>query len=163
MDPMSVRGRIRPFRPSDLKAVLALIRRTIAISYADCYPASARRFFRKWHPPRSILKDAAAGTVVVLEHNGRIVATGTLVGDEVGRVFVEPDLQHRGLGRRIMARLEQRAIQLGLKRLELHASLPARAFYDSLGYRCKDIGALEMPDGQRLCYYRMTRNLGRQQ
>ena len=74
---------------------------------------------------------------------GRVVAIGALrhVTDAVGelkRMRVHPAFQRRGFGRLILARLEQRARELGYRRLRLDTTVvqtAAQRLYESAGYR----------------------------
>ena len=141
---------LRGFRQADLPAVQALILETIDISYTNVYPPSAMEHFREHHTFEEILADATAGYTVVLILDGRIVGTGTLVGGKVTRVYVAPTHQRRGLGKKIMADLERQARTSGHGRVRLYSSIPARPFYDSLGYRLEAEKAAEMADGEHL-------------
>jgi predicted GNAT family N-acyltransferase len=73
------------------------------------------------------------------EDPARAVATARLLTVQgvgiVGRVAVRRDRRRRGLGAEVMAAIEQRARELGLPLLELHAQLGAQAFYAALGYQ----------------------------
>jgi GNAT superfamily N-acetyltransferase len=150
---------IREFEQSDLPAVKALVDRTIDVCYTGAYCPEAIQFFKDWHSDQKILNDASRGHIIVLEMNGRVVGTGTLVGDEIKRVFVEPSLQKRGLGRIIMRRLEDKAAAVGIGSVRLDASLPSKKFYDSLGYITLERTFLEVADGKRLDYYKMGKHL----
>ena len=104
---------LREFRETDLFGVKSLVHRTIAVCYPGHYCLEAVRFFANYHDEQAIRRDAKEGCTLVLEKAGRILATGTLVGDEIKRVFVEPGLQKHGLGRLIMRRLEEKAADAG--------------------------------------------------
>lgn len=150
----------REFRPADAAAVHGLVLRTVEVSFAAVYAPSAIEHFRHHHEEQEILADAAGGCAVVVECGGRMVATGTLTGaGEIKRVYVHPDIQGRGLGRRIMAELERRGRQRGLARVFLHASLVARPFYEALGYRLLAAKTATMPDGAPLDYFEMDKPL----
>jgi ribosomal protein S18 acetylase RimI-like enzyme len=82
------------------------------------------------------------GEFLVVEVGGRVVAMGALraAGDGVGeikRMRVHPDFQRRGLGRAVLARLERRASELGIRTLRLDTTtrqLAARGLYGANGY-----------------------------
>lgn len=150
---------LREFRQTDLFAVKSLVHRTIAVCYPGHYCLEAVRFFANYHDERAIVQDAHAGCTLVLEKAGRILGTGTLVGDEIKRVFVEPGLQRHGLGRLIMQRLEDRAESLGIAAIELDASLPAQPFYDKLGYATIERTSLEVENDRRMDFFRMRKIL----
>ena len=95
----------------------------------------------------------------MLDRAGRVLGTGTLVGEEIKRVFVEPDLQTHGLGRRIMRHLEERAALAGIEMIRLDASLPAKRFYDGLGYTVVEKAFLQVENGQSLDFFKMQKEL----
>ncbi len=148
---------LRKFRGTDLFAVKSLVHRTIAICYSGQYCLEVVRFFINYHDEQAILRDALDGCTLVLDRSGRIFGTGTLVGDEIKRVFVEPGLQRHGLGRLIVQRLEEKAASLGVGTVRLDASLPAKAFYDNLGYVTVEATSLPVENGRRLDFFRMQK------
>jgi predicted GNAT family N-acyltransferase len=79
--------------------------------------------------------------------DGSAVATARLLTVQgvgiVGRVAVRKDLRGTGLGADVMAVIEERARELGLPVLELHAQLGAQGFYARLGYRAYGESYLE--------------------
>jgi citrate lyase synthetase len=80
----------REFRFSDLDIVRGLIQNTVDVRYSDVYSKEAVRFFKGWRCDENVLKDANEGYTIVLEKDSRIIRTGTIVGNEIKRVFVEP-------------------------------------------------------------------------
>jgi predicted GNAT family N-acyltransferase len=94
--------------------------------------------------------DATAEHVVALD-GPRTLGTGRLVNGRVGadlllepgtpgavgtigRMAVAGDARGAGVGRAILDVLVERARSLGLPAVELHAQLPARAFYARAGF-----------------------------
>jgi GNAT superfamily N-acetyltransferase len=150
---------LRQFRAEDLAAVTALVRRTIDLSYAGIYPPLAIAHFHEHHTDEEITSNAEQGYTVVAERNGRIVATGTLVGDDVRRVYVEQAWQGRGLGRAIMEELEGRAAEQGAEEVQVYASLPAKPFYEQLGYVVVEEGARDCGEGQTLRWFHMSKRI----
>ena len=150
---------IRSFELSDLVSVKNLIYRTIDVSYSTFYNDDAIAFFRNHHCNDNILKDSGEGYTIVLEKDNRIIGTGTILGDEIKRVFVDPEFQKRGFGKHVMRNLEAKAISLRINRVKLDASLPAKRFYDSLGYLTLETTFLEVDNGKRLDYYKMEKPL----
>ena len=57
---------------------------------------------------------------------------------KIGRVAVYPQYRHQGIGRAIMAALEQEAASRGLTEVWMHAQESAFSFYEVLGYRHVD-------------------------
>ena len=149
--------RMREFRTTDLFAVKALIHRTLVVCYAGHYCPEAIRFFVNYHDEQAILRDAREGCIIVFEKAGRIVGTGTLTGNEIKRVFVDPACQQEGVGRLIMEQLENLAAATGIANVKLDASLPSRSFYEHLGYAVVEQASLPVENGRRLDFCRMRK------
>jgi GNAT superfamily N-acetyltransferase len=150
---------IKEFRSSDLAAVKHVIHNTIDNCYTETYPEEAVQFFKGWHCDERILEDANKGHTIVLEKKSQIIGTGTLLEDEIKRLFVEAKLQKQGLGKLIMRKLEEKAASLGIDVIKLDASIPSKKFYDSLGYVTLEETFLEVENGKRLNYYKMEKSL----
>lgn len=152
---------VRRFKPSDCDIVKSLIQRTIDACYSDVYCKEAVQFFKDWHCDDRILNEAKKGYTVVLEKNGQIIATGTIIDDEIRRVFVEPAFHRQGFGKLIMRKLEAKALALRIHIVKLDASIPSKGFYDSLGYATLEETFLEVENHKRLDFYKMQKTLGR--
>jgi len=150
----------KTFQSSDLIAVKSLVQITIDACYSKVYPKEAVQFFKDWHCDEKILKNAKEGYTILLYQDTRIVGTGTIVDEEVMRVFVDPAFQRRGFGRLIMRKLEERAVSTGIDVVKLDASLPSKTFYDSLGYIVLEKAFLEVENNRRLDFYKMEKALG---
>ena len=153
--------KIREYRSSDLADVNGLISRTIDKCYSKVYCAEAIKFFKDWHCCTKILKNAEEGKTLILERDSRLVGTGTIVGDEIVRVFVDPVYQKHGFGKLIMCKLEEMAVSNDIDLVKLDASLPSKKFYDLLGYVTLEHTFLEVENNKRLDYYKMQKSLTR--
>jgi GNAT superfamily N-acetyltransferase len=153
------RPTIKVFRAADVPALKAMIHRTIAACYPSHYSPEAVRFFLDYHSEQAIRDDAGAGHTLVLDRGGRTLGTGTLLGDEIRRVFVDPAFQKQGLGRLIMQRLEEIAAAATVTVVKLDASLPSKAFYDRLGYVTIEPAFHPLEGGGRLDYLSMQKVL----
>jgi GNAT superfamily N-acetyltransferase len=150
---------IRRFVDTDLLPLKSLIHRTIALCYPGHYCLEAVRFFVNYHNEEAIRADARDGCTLVLDKAGRALGTGTIVGHEIRRVFVDPALQGWGCGRLLMRRLEERAASEGITTVTLDASLPSRPFYHKLGYSIIEKAFLEVENARRLDFFRMSKEL----
>lgn len=148
---------IRKFNKTDLFDVKVLVDKTIDKCYSDVYCAEAVKFFKDWHSEEKILQNAEDGYTIVLEINSRIAGTGTIVADDISRVFVDPEFQKHGFGKLIMQKLEGQALATGNKLVNLDASLPSKNFYDSLGYITLEKTFIELENKKRLDYYKMQK------
>lgn len=75
---------------------------------------------------------------VVAKNGGKVVGTGRMVieakNGRIGRMAVDKNLRRKGIGKRIMLKLEEEAQQRGLDEIYLHAQVHAHDFYEKLGY-----------------------------
>jgi GNAT superfamily N-acetyltransferase len=150
---------IRESQRADLAAIKALVHKTITTCYPSRYCAEAVRFFIDYHDAEAILRDAREGRTMVLDKASRILGTGSLVGGEIKRVFVDPTFQKQGFGRRIVERLEEAATRQGVKTVKLDASLPSKVFYERLGYVTTQAAFLPVENGRRLDFFKMQKTL----
>jgi GNAT superfamily N-acetyltransferase len=150
---------IRAFREDDLEEVRKLVLTTIELSYSGVYSTRAILFFQEYHSVENIRADASRGQTVVALENGSIIGTGTLLGNNIRRVFVLPGVQGKGLGGRIMEELEQRAAEAGLKAVELDSSTVSIDFYRRRGYTAGERDFIELEGGERLDYLPMQKTI----
>ena len=136
-----------------------LIRETIRVSYARAYPPRALAFFQDFHTEDKIAERSQTGSVLVVEEKGELVATGSLVDGEIFAVFVHPGRQRAGLGKALMKALEDRARGSGLRESLLSVSLPAKRFYEDLGYEIVEACSKDLGDGQRLDFWKARKRL----
>jgi GNAT superfamily N-acetyltransferase len=151
--------KLRQMQTADLNTVYNLVQTTIQISYADTYPPEAIEFFRNYHSRENILKDLKVAYIIVAESDGQILGTGTVAGKDVGRVFINPEFQHHGIGKLIAEELERKARSQGLEKLELSSSLKAREFWESEGFVVVKEFALPVANDKHLIYYEMAKKL----
>ena len=110
--------------------------------------------------PEDIKKRAGWTHFYVAVSGGDIVGCGA-IGPYWGRedesslftIFVRPDRQGRGVGRRIIEALERDEYFLRARRVEIPASITAVEFYRKLGYDYKD--GVKAVDEERL--YRLEK------
>lgn len=76
--------------------------------------------------------------VLALDDDGRAIGTARLkrtdAGAKVQRVAVAADRRRHGVGRHIMASLEDEARRVGVRRVVLSSQVSAIPFYERLGY-----------------------------
>lgn len=150
---------IREFKRSDLDPVRALIHRTIDACYGRVYPPRAVQFFKDYHSEEKILERGGRGVILVVERNGKVIATGGLADGEISGVFVDPEFQRGGIGATLMRALEGKAAEKGSAGVELDMSLTSRGFYERLGYEILEERSIDVGEGQRLDYWRARKQL----
>ena len=144
---------IRLFRDSDLNSLHTMIYATIDVSYSSVYPVRAVQFIKEYHSEGRIFERSRKGEIVIIERASSIVATGSLVENEILAVFVSPDMQGQGYGKRILSDLESRAKAQGISEIILSVSLPSRKFYEKLEYEILPERSIGVGEGQHLNYW----------
>jgi N-acetylglutamate synthase-like GNAT family acetyltransferase len=151
---------IRKFAETDAKEVSDLIIRTLMISNTKDYPAEMMAELTRRMQPGDILERARRTHFYVAEENNVIVGCGAIgpywdKTDESSlfTIFVLPENQGRGIGRRIVETLEKDEYALRAKRIEIPASITGLEFYKKLGYDYKD--NVTVPDEEGL--YRLEK------
>lgn len=150
---------IRQFQHADLGPLQRLICETIDFSYASVYPPRGVAFFKDFHDERNILERCRAGMTLVAEDDGELIATGSLVNDEILAVFVHPKSQRSGYGKALMSVLEDEARSAGIREARLSVSRPSRRFYEGLGYEIAEACSKNVGDGQRLDFWKAKKRL----
>jgi len=150
---------IRIFRESEINQLHEMIQKTIDVSYSNHYPTRAVQFFQSYHSKRSINERHQRGVLLIVESNKKIVATGSLVENEISGVFVLHTKQKQGLGKQIMFELEARAKNQGISEITLDVSLPSRKFYENLDYQISEPQQLDVGEGQTLKYWKAKKRI----
>ena len=127
---------LRPFRPDDAPALLALFRDTIRrFNCLDYYPAQIAAWASDDIDPDKWATRFAGRFVVVAEDAGRLAGFADLEANgHIDRVYVSADYQGQGVGRALVAEVVAEARRLGLVRLFVEASITARPFFESQGF-----------------------------
>jgi ribosomal protein S18 acetylase RimI-like enzyme len=149
----------REFRASDLETVIKLIHHTIDVSYSPVYPTRAIQFFKDFHSEAKIIERYQNGEILILERDGEVIGTGSLVGADILGIFVHPRFQHQGYGKAIMKELEKRAVVNAVDEVTLSMSLPSKRFYGSLGYKIIKSRSIDVGEGQQLDYWEAKKKL----
>ena len=73
--------------------------------------------------------------------------------------YVNPRWSRKGIGSLILKSCEDAAREAGFRRVELAATLPGEPFYLARGYEKGEELSIEIPDGESLPIFRMTKTL----
>ncbi len=99
-------------------------------------------------------QDPACSHVLVVDDCGNAIGTGRLQPDgRIGRMAVLPGWRRRGIGSAILLRLSERAAELGMQELYLHAQLASVDFYRDAGF-CQQGSVFEEAGIPHLCMIR---------
>jgi putative acetyltransferase len=118
---------IRPYNLNDLPRVLEIweeAARTAHPFLPESFIVSEREQVREVYIPMA--------ATWVFEDDGRVVGFISLVGDDVGGLFVEPSCHRRGIGRALLDFALAKGRPLELEVFEENS--PARAFYERCGF-----------------------------
>jgi putative acetyltransferase len=127
---------LRPFRPDDAPALLALFRDTIRrVNSRDYSPTQIAAWASDEIDTARWFGRFAGRFVPVAEEAGRPIGFAELEPNgHIDRVYVSADHQRRGIGRQLLAVLMAEARRVGLARLFTEASITARPFFEAQGF-----------------------------
>ena len=146
---------IRMFQKKDAGAVSALLATTLRTTNIKDYSSEYIENVIKTHQPQNILEWASWTHFYVVCDNEKIVGCGA-IGPYWGKtdesslftIFVLPEYQGNGIGRKIIQTLEQDEYFLRAQRIEIPASITATPFYLKMGYDYKN--GISEPDAEGL-------------
>lgn len=139
---------IRRYRPEDADEVRSLHRR--AIEEVGAYAEELSDYLDRDLDDIEGSYLENGGEFLVGKLDGKVVAMGALrrISDfeaEVKRMRVEPEFQGCGFGKRMLARLEERAVELGFEKITLDTTVQqtgARRLYEGAGYAFSGTGVI---------------------
>lgn len=132
--------------------IYRITQRVVLESYPHYYPAPAVKFMSDYHDKEKIGRDIREGTILMLATDqGVLAATGTARNNEIGRLFVLPEYQGRGMGTSLMDELENIVFQ-SYNKIQLDASLPAKPMYIKRGYKEIRYEVQSVGNGDFVCF-----------
>ena len=136
----------------DLQVVKYITIETINQIYPHYYPKGAVEFFVEHHNDTNILSDIEAGKVFLcVNEEGQPVGTVSIKENDICRLFVLPEYQGKGYGRKLLDFAENE-IAKKYEEIMIDASLPAKRIYLKRGYREKESHIINANYGDFLCY-----------
>lgn len=146
---------IRRFEQSDAQEVSELISTTMMISNIKDYSKETMDTVVSRQKPENILERAGWTHFYVVVDDKRIIGCGA-IGSFWGKedesslfsIFVLPEYQGKGIGRKIIETLEQDEYFLRAKRIEIPSSVTAVNFYKKMGYNYKN--GISEPDEEQV-------------
>ena len=135
----------------DLDVIKEITQTTIKAIYPKYYPAGAVDFFLAHHSDEHILSDVLEGHVYILEVEGASVGTVTVSNDNIHRLFVLPEYQHKGYGKALLDFAEKEILNTH-EYVQIDASLPAKKLYIKRGYKEIEYNIIDTDNGDFLCY-----------
>jgi N-acetylglutamate synthase-like GNAT family acetyltransferase len=134
-DPTGGECIIRTTLPSDApeisRVIIHALRETNSRDYTPEIIARVERSFA----PEAIRDFLTRRTMFTAEIAGQIMGTASLDQNVVRTVFVAPDAQGRGIGRRLMAAVIRKAQARHVAVLSVPSTVTAEPFYARLGFK----------------------------
>lgn len=129
--------RVRAYRSEDLPQVLALFYQTVHTVNAADYSAEQLNAWAPAVPDAVKWSNSFDGHyALVAEENGELRGFGDITSDGyLDRLYVHCQHQRQGIASGLVHALEQFASQKGSRRLLTDASVTAKPFFESLGFR----------------------------
>ena len=126
---------VRAARAEDAAAISKVIIAALRESNALDYPPEVIAQVEQNFAAPQILSLMSQRQVYVAIDDQIVVGTASLDQQVIRSVFVAPGQQGKGIGRRLMARIESVAATHGLKELRVPSSITAEGFYALLGFQ----------------------------
>ena len=129
---------IRRFQTGDADILSTMIRRTLReVNYTS--PKSELDYLIPHYSPETMTELARTGHTYVLEEDGQIVGSGTVLPDgeteaEIVAAFLAPESIGKGYGRKLFEALEADELAVRAKRVWLTSSDMALDFYEHMGW-----------------------------
>ncbi|MEM8685891.1 MAG: GNAT family N-acetyltransferase [Pseudomonadota bacterium] len=145
--------RFRPYAESDLIRVRALHIRSFA-ELAQAEHSGGQIAGHLAYIASAEYEDELKGANLQLAETADGVLVGTAGWQEAGptvarirKVFVSPARARLGLGRRLVAEVEQRAVNAGYERFTVRANINAVPLYAAMGYGETGRGTMDVGQG----------------
>ena len=136
---------ISRIKDDEFEEVSELIAKTARTSFVYYYPKSEIEKVVSSLDYEGVKKRASWTHFYVVKENNKIVGCGAIgpywdseTESCLFTIFVDPDCQGKGYGRKIIETLEQDEFFKRAKRIEIPASMVAIPFYKKMGYDFKN-------------------------
>lgn len=152
---------VRRAKEEDCEGIWRVHTKAIREIASSHYTSEETEAWASPRKPEHYVKSICSKEFYVAEENGVIIGFGTLNQEsgEIEAVYVLPEVMRRGVGLRILRKLEERARELGIKSLHLDSSLNAASFYKSAGYEAQKESKHRLLSGVEIGCVLMKREL----
>lgn len=125
---------IRKFCQADAINVSNVIRRSLALLNSKDYSDENIKFMVEHFSPQTVLDLAAKREMFIAVVDSKIAGTGSLQNGTIYSLFVDPDYVGKGIGTKLMNKLEETAKSNHIDVLKVPSSITAIGFYMRLGF-----------------------------
>ena len=132
---------LRPMREDDTPALADLHKRAILAAYFPHYaPEAVRDWANSRSPARYLNAQARGERFLVYERDGQPVGFVSWHADELCAMYVDPAYQKQHIGEILTRAAMAQALHDGQPLTWVKAALPARGFYEKMGFTFKTFG-----------------------
>jgi putative acetyltransferase len=126
---------IRPLLTNDGESLRSVFRQSILMNAADHYPADALAAWSASADAANFVDDLQQGVTIVAALHGKPVGFAQLTPcDHIEKLFIAPEGNGLGIATLLCQHLEDEARMAGAKVLRTESSLPARRFFEGMGF-----------------------------
>ena len=126
--------KIRSFTKTDAKAASHIITRNLVEINCRDYPIEVIAFMKSLYTADYLIDTMNKRYMVVALDKDEVIGISALEDNVIYTVFVNPDYHGKGIGAMLMKEIECYALNKGINKVILYASLSAYEFYSKLGY-----------------------------
>lgn len=126
---------IRPFHFKDAKEISSIIQKTLFETNSRYYQKSVLNYLSNEYSPDNLIKMAEKKELFVAIDNGIIIGVAAVEDNDISTVFILPEYQNQGIGKKLMKKVEDVAKNNGFREVKLNASINALEFYKKIGYK----------------------------
>ena len=150
--------RIRKFRDSDAVELARLHRGTIRNVNGRDYPKKQIRAWTSKVSAKRFRDSAKQNTRLVALEKNQIVGFVDYKNDDLMGLYIHQDHVGKGVGKKLLQRLESDAYKNGLRVLKCVSTITAHKFYEKNGYKTTKKTKFQMGN-QKLTVYEMKKRL----
>lgn len=153
---------VRQATPDDIDAICVVHRSSIRELCSNHYTPDQVQEWTAALEPHGYTELLSSKQCLVAEEGGTLVGFGILDLENglVNATYVSPRAVGKGVGRRLMQAMEDLAQRHNVNKLQLHSTLNAVTFYESIGYFRGAPATNRLPNGTELPCVVMTKRLG---
>ena len=127
--------RFRKAKKEDAKEISNLIRNTLErVNFKD-YSKDIISYLKRKNSKKEVEKKIKEREGYVAIENERIIGIVFLEDNRIGWVYVDSNFLGKGIGKKLMILIEEKAKKKGLKKVVLNPTKTALKFYEKLGYK----------------------------
>lgn len=150
--------KIRKFRDSDAVELAELHSSTVRNVNCKDYPEKQIDVWSKQTSAEKFRKSAKEATIFVALEEEKIVAFAKYKGEELLALYVDKNFLRKGIGGKLLAKVEKDALKNGIKKFLCNSTITAHEFYEKCGYNILKKTIFEI-ENEKLTVFKMKKTL----